>query len=81
MRVRQDRLGHVDPKTTLQYTHSISADERALVGYGAFSNRAKWRALRSARIRTLKKHLTPPTLSSRWESLEEEEPRWGGKTS
>ena len=28
MRVRQDRLGHVDPKTTMQYTHVISADER-----------------------------------------------------
>jgi hypothetical protein len=28
MRVRQDRLGHMDPKTTMQYTHAISADER-----------------------------------------------------
>ena len=28
MRVRQDRLGHADPKTTMSYTHSISADER-----------------------------------------------------
>ena len=28
MRVRQDRLGHVDPKTTMQYTHVISSDER-----------------------------------------------------
>jgi hypothetical protein len=28
MRVRQDRLGHVDPKTTMQYTHTISSDER-----------------------------------------------------
>jgi len=34
-----------------------------LVGYGTFSNRAKWGALRSARISTLKKDLTPPTLS------------------
>ena len=29
------------------------------------STRAKWRALRSARSSTLKKHLTPPTLSER----------------
>src|SRR5215469_2551667 len=28
MRVRQDRLGHVDPKTTMQYTHAVSTDER-----------------------------------------------------
>jgi integrase len=28
MRVRQDRLGHADPKTTMGYTHAISADER-----------------------------------------------------
>src|ERR1700693_5123407 len=30
---------------------------------GASSTRAKWRSLRSARSSTLKKHLTPPTLS------------------
>jgi integrase len=28
MRVRQDRLGHADPKTTMSYTHVISSDER-----------------------------------------------------
>ena len=28
MKVRQDRLGHADPKTTMGYTHAISADER-----------------------------------------------------
>ena len=30
LRVRQDRLGHVDPKTTMLYTHTISEDERAV---------------------------------------------------
>lgn len=30
MRVRQDRLGQVDLKTTLQYTHAISSDARAV---------------------------------------------------
>jgi len=40
--------------------------ERALVGTGnCFSTRAKWRALRSAQSSTLKKCLTPPTLSER----------------
>src|ERR1700680_3059322 len=29
------------------------------------STRAKWRALRSARVCTLKKYLTPPTLSEK----------------
>jgi integrase len=29
MKVRQDRLGHADPKTTMLYTHSISGDERS----------------------------------------------------
>src|SRR5215469_271543 len=45
--------------------HLIWVDyERALVGTGnCFSTRAKWRALRSARSSTLKKYLTPPTLS------------------
>ena len=28
MKIRQDRLGHVDPKTTLGYTHAISEDEK-----------------------------------------------------
>ena len=28
MKVRQNRLGHADPKTTMGYTHTISADER-----------------------------------------------------
>ena len=28
MRVRQDRLGHIDPKTTMQYTHAVSTNER-----------------------------------------------------
>src|SRR5260370_42664877 len=37
--------------------------ERALVGMAEPSTRAKWRALRSARTSTLKKCLTPPTLS------------------
>src|ERR1700737_3981593 len=32
---------------------------------GTSSTRAKWRALRSARVTTLKKCLTPPTLSER----------------
>jgi len=27
MKVRQDRLGHADPKTTMLYTHSVSADD------------------------------------------------------
>jgi len=30
MAVRQSRLGHVDPKTTLDYTHLISADDRRI---------------------------------------------------
>lgn len=29
LRVRQDRLGHADPKTTMLYTHSVSADDRS----------------------------------------------------
>jgi integrase len=29
MKIRQGRLGHVEPRTTLGYTHAISADERA----------------------------------------------------
>ena len=33
------------------------------VGMACVSTRAKWRALRSARVCTLKKYLTPPTLS------------------
>src|ERR1700730_10656115 len=37
--------------------------ERALVGMACVSTRAKWRALRSVRVCTLKKYLTPPTLS------------------
>jgi len=28
LKIRQDRLGHVDPKTTLSYTHVISEDEK-----------------------------------------------------
>jgi integrase len=28
MKIRQDRLGHVDPKTTLGYTHVIGEDEK-----------------------------------------------------
>jgi len=28
MKIRQDRLGHIDPKTTLGYTHAVSEDER-----------------------------------------------------
>jgi integrase len=30
LRVRQDRLGHVDPKTTMLYTHTVSEDERTV---------------------------------------------------
>src|SRR5258705_4406946 len=37
--------------------------ERALVGMAEPSTRAKWRALRSARLSTLKKYLTGTTLS------------------
>jgi integrase len=29
LRVRQDRLGHADPKTTMLYTHSVSEDDRS----------------------------------------------------
>jgi integrase len=29
MKIRQGRLGHVEPRTTLGYTHAISEDERA----------------------------------------------------
>ena len=36
--------------------------ERALVGYGTSSTRAKWRAPRSARVSMLEKNLTAPTL-------------------
>jgi len=36
--------------------------ERALGWYGTASTRTKWRALRSARVSTLKKCLTSPTL-------------------
>jgi hypothetical protein len=36
--------------------------ERALVGHGTFSARAKWRALRSAWTSTLEMNLTQPTL-------------------
>jgi integrase len=28
MKVRQDRLGHADPKTTMLYTHAVSQDDR-----------------------------------------------------
>ena len=28
MKVRQDRLGHAHPKTTMLYTHAVSEDER-----------------------------------------------------
>jgi len=28
LKIRQDRLGHVDPKTTLGYTHAIGEDEK-----------------------------------------------------
>jgi integrase len=28
LKIRQDRLGHIDPKTTLGYTHAISEDEK-----------------------------------------------------
>jgi len=28
LRVRQDRLGHADPKTTMLYTHAVSEDDR-----------------------------------------------------
>jgi integrase len=30
MKVRQERLGHVDPKTTMNYTHLVSEDDRLL---------------------------------------------------
>jgi integrase len=30
MAIRQSRLGHVDPETTMGYTHLVTADERAL---------------------------------------------------
>jgi integrase len=29
MKMRQDRLGHADPKTTMPYTHSVSEDDRS----------------------------------------------------
>jgi hypothetical protein len=29
LRVRQDRLGHADPKTTMLYTHAVSEDDRS----------------------------------------------------
>jgi integrase len=28
MAVRQDRLGHTEPQTTMGYTHAVTADER-----------------------------------------------------
>src|ERR1017187_9509740 len=37
--------------------------ERALVGHGTFSTRAKWRSSTSACSSMLEKYLTPPTLS------------------
>jgi hypothetical protein len=49
--------------------------ERALVGRAKAratakaSTRAKWRALTSAGINSLKKYLTLPTLLSRWGKL------------
>jgi integrase len=30
MKVRQERLGHVDPNTTMNYTHLVSEDDRML---------------------------------------------------
>ncbi len=30
MKVRQERLGHVDPRTTMDYTHLVSADDRRI---------------------------------------------------
>jgi hypothetical protein len=30
MKVRQDRLGHMHPETTMLYTHAVSADERRI---------------------------------------------------
>jgi hypothetical protein len=36
--------------------------ERALVGHGTFSTRAKWRSSTSACSSMLEKYLTPPTL-------------------
>lgn len=29
LRVRHDRLGHADPKTTMLYTHAVSEDDRS----------------------------------------------------
>jgi integrase len=28
LKVRQERLGHVDPRTTMSYTHLVSEDDR-----------------------------------------------------
>ena len=28
MKIRQDRLGHIDPRTTMGYTHAVSDDEK-----------------------------------------------------
>lgn len=30
MKVRQERLGHVDPRTTMNYTHMVSEDDRKI---------------------------------------------------
>ena len=30
MKVRQERLGHVDPRTTMDYTHLVSGDDRRI---------------------------------------------------
>jgi hypothetical protein len=43
----------------------LSGLQASLGWYGSSSTRTKWRALPSARIRTLQKCLTPPTLSER----------------
>jgi integrase len=32
MTIRQERLGHVDPKTTMGYTHLITADDIEVAG-------------------------------------------------
>ena len=56
--LQERRLGRTEFRT-------CNDCERALVGDGTSSTRAKWRALRSARARALQECLTLPTLSER----------------
>ncbi|MGH9521684.1 MAG: tyrosine-type recombinase/integrase [Terriglobales bacterium] len=51
MATRQLRLGHVDPATTMGYTHVVSADERAVA-----RNLKEFCTLVNARGRTMGQH-------------------------